>query len=163
VTLKVAVGPYVSEYRNLAALQSCNNEEGVARRNGTLTESIRLYRGTDMAESEPVTWRLAPGYLAAGKVNLVVGDEGIGKSLWTIRAIASITTGKPWGPFTIASDPADVILIAIEDGWSDTIRPRLEVADADLDRVYVFCESTSSVPRYRRLRAHPRMTAPWHD
>jgi AAA domain len=107
-----------------------------------LTESIRLYRGTDMAESEPVTWRLAPGYLAAGKVNLLVGDEGIGKSLWTIRAIASITTGKPWGPFTIASDPADVILIATEDGWSDTIRPRLEVADADLDRVYVFCEST---------------------
>jgi nicotinamidase-related amidase len=107
-----------------------------------LTESIRLYRGTDMAESEPVTWRLAPGYLAAGKVNLLVGDEGIGKSLWTIRAIASITTGKPWGPFTIASDPVDVILIATEDGWSDTIRPRLEVAEADIDRVYVFSQST---------------------
>jgi hypothetical protein len=88
--------PYVSRCRNLAALQSCNNiEEGIARRNGTLSESIRLYRGTDMAESEPVSWRLAPGYLAAGKVNLLVGDEGIGKSLWTIRAIASITTGKP--------------------------------------------------------------------
>jgi len=95
-----------------------------------------------MAESEPVTWRLAPGYLAAGKVNLLVGDEGIGKSLWTIRAIASITAGKMWGPFTIAGDPADVILIATEDGWSDTIRPRLEVADADLDRVYVFSQST---------------------
>lgn len=95
-----------------------------------------------MAESEPVTWRLAPGYLAAGKVNLLVGDEGIGKSLWSIRAMASVTTGSAWGPFTIASDPADVILIATEDGWADTIRPRLEVADADLDRVYVFSQST---------------------
>ncbi|MCW2652871.1 MAG: hypothetical protein QOE41_2827 [Mycobacterium sp.] len=47
-----------------------------------------------MAESKPVAWRLARGYLAAGKVNLLVGAEGIGKSLWTIRAIASITTGE---------------------------------------------------------------------
>jgi hypothetical protein len=101
----------------------------------------QLHKATDMAESEPVTWRLAPGSLAAGKVNLLVGDEGIGKSLWTIRAMASITTGKPWGPFTITGDPADVILIATEDGWADTIRPRLEVANTDLARMHVFSES----------------------
>jgi hypothetical protein len=92
-----------------------------------------------MAESKPVTWRLAPGYLAAGKVNLLVGAEGIGKSLWSIRAVASITSGHPWGPFTNPGDPADAILIATEDGWEDTIRPRLEVACADLERVHVLC------------------------
>jgi hypothetical protein len=101
--------------------------------------TIRLRKASDMAESRPVAWRLAPGYLAAGKVNLLVGAEGIGKSLWVIRAITSITTGEPWGPFTIKSDPADAILIATEDGWEDTIRPRLEVAGADLDRVHVLC------------------------
>jgi hypothetical protein len=101
-----------------------------------------LHRGSDMTASEPVTWRLAPGYLAAGKVSLLVGDEGIGKSLFAIRAMASISTGKPWGPFTIVDDPSDVILIATEDGWSDTIRPRLEVAEADLDRIHVFSESS---------------------
>jgi hypothetical protein len=92
-----------------------------------------------MAESKPVAWRLAPGYLAAGKVNLPVGAEGIGKSLWSIRAIASVTSGESWGPFTINSDPADAVLIATEDGWEDTIRPRLEVARADLERVHVLC------------------------
>lgn len=56
--------------------------------------TVRLRRASDMAESKPVAWRLARGYLAAGKVNLLVGAEGIGKSLWTIRAIASITTGE---------------------------------------------------------------------
>jgi AAA domain-containing protein len=101
--------------------------------------TVRLRRASDMAESKPVAWRLAPGYLAAGKVNLLVGAEGIGESLWTIRAIASITTGESWGPFTITSDPADAILIATEDGWEDTIRPRLEVAGADLNRVHVLC------------------------
>ncbi len=101
--------------------------------------TIQLRRASDMAESKPVAWRLAPGYLAAGKVNLLVGAEGIGKSLWAIRAITSVTTGESWGPFTISSDPADAILIATEDGWEDTIRPRLEVAGADLDRVHVLC------------------------
>src|ERR1700739_2160547 len=92
-----------------------------------------------MAESKPVAWRLAHGYLAAGKINPLVGAEGIGKSLWVIRAFASITTGESWGPFTITGGPADAILIATEDGWEDTIRPRLEVAGADLDRVHVLC------------------------
>jgi nicotinamidase-related amidase len=100
---------------------------------------LRLRKASDMAESKPVTWRLAPGYLAAGKVNLLVGSEGIGKSLWTVRAMATVTTGTRWGPFTIDSSPADVVLIATEDGWEDTIRPRLEVAEADLDRVHVLC------------------------
>jgi AAA domain len=101
--------------------------------------TVQLHKASDMAESKPVAWRLAPGYLAAGKVNLLVGAEGIGKSLWSIRAVASITTGYPWGPFTSPGDPADAILIATEDGWEDTIRPRLEVACADLDRVHVLC------------------------
>ena len=68
-----------------------------------------------------------------------MGAEGIGESLWSIRAVASITTGHPWGPFSSPSDPADAILIATEDGWEDTIRPRLEVASADLHRIRVLC------------------------
>ena len=49
--------------------------------------TVQLRKASDMAESRPVLWRLAPGYLAAGKVNLLVGAEGIGKSLWAIRAV----------------------------------------------------------------------------
>ncbi len=101
--------------------------------------TVQLHKASDMASSKPVLWRLAPGYLAAGKVNLLVGAEGIGKSLWAIRAAASITTGTPWGPFTAGGGPADAILIATEDGWEDTVRPRLEVAGADLDRLHVLC------------------------
>jgi RecA-family ATPase len=103
--------------------------------------TVRPYKATEMATAKPVTWLLAPGYLAAGKVSLLVGDEGIGKSLWTIRAVEAITTGEPWGPFTIASDPANVALIATEDGWEDTIRPRLDVTNADLSRLEVLCEN----------------------
>jgi hypothetical protein len=115
-----------------------------------MSESLRLRKGSEMARSEPISWLLAPGYLAAGKVSLLVGDEGIGKSLWAIRAMAAVTNGQPWGPFCLASNPAKVILVATEDGWSDTIRPRLEVVQADLDSLYVFSESAdgSGLPTF---------------
>jgi len=101
---------------------------------------MRLHKGSEMAASQPVNWLLTPGYLAKGKPNLLVGAEGIGKSLWTIRAMASVTTGEAWGPFTITEKPEDVVLIATEDGWSDTIRPRLEVAGADLSKLHILSE-----------------------
>lgn len=108
---------------------------------------MQLHRASEVAKSQPVRWLLSPGYIAKGKPNLLVGAEGIGKSLWTIRAMAAITTGEPWGPFTIADDPADVVLIATEDGWSDTIRPRLEVVGADLSRLFLLsAENDGSGP-----------------
>jgi hypothetical protein len=112
--------------------------------------TVQLRKASDMTESRPVAWRLAPNYLAAGKVNLLVGAEGIGKSLWAIRAASSITTGTPWGPFTIENDPADAVLIATEDGWEDTVRPRLEVAGADLDHLHVLCmdEDGTGIPTF---------------
>jgi hypothetical protein len=39
--------------------------------------TVQLHKASDMASSKPVLWRLAPGYLAAGKVNLLVGAEGL--------------------------------------------------------------------------------------
>ncbi len=101
---------------------------------------MTLYKISDTAPARTISWILAPGYLPAGKVSLLVGDEGIGKSLWAIRALASVSNGRPWGPFTIGADPAPAFLIATEDGLADTIRPRLEVAGANLENIHVLCE-----------------------
>jgi putative DNA primase/helicase len=89
-----------------------------------------------------VTW-LSPGRLAAGKITIMDGDPGLGKSQITIDFAARISRGEPlpgaegWPHRDRTAKPRGVILISSEDGKSDTIRPRLDAADADVGRVVI--------------------------
>ncbi len=87
-------------------------------------------------KAEAVEW-VWPGYLPRGKVVLLDGDPGVGKSLLTIAVAAAVTRGRalPHGPVTGEARP--VVLLAVEDGLADTIVPRLRAAGADLDLVHV--------------------------
>ena len=80
-----------------------------------------------------VAW-LSPGRLAAGKLTLLEGDPGLGKSTLLCDWAARITTGEPL-PGGEPRPPRGVLLLSAEDGLADTIRPRLEAAGADLTRV----------------------------
>jgi AAA domain len=71
-----------------------------------------------------------------GKLTVLDGDPGVGKSTLTLSIAAKVTTGSPF-PDRARPEPADVILLSAEDDIADTIRPRLEAADADLTRVFV--------------------------
>jgi hypothetical protein len=106
----------------------------------------------DYTHDKPKLWRAAelkpgaqPRWLAANRlpraaVSLLIGDEGIGKSLLWVLVVTHITTGKPFPGFGIpARDPGRVILVCTEDDWSTVVRPRLEVAGADLDMIRVVC------------------------
>jgi AAA domain/Bifunctional DNA primase/polymerase, N-terminal len=88
-------------------------------------------------EMKPVPW-LWPGYLPSGAVTLLVGDPGKGKTLSALDIAARVSTGKPWPdgvPNTV--EPSDVLILSAEDSSAYTIRPRLQAAGADVDRVYV--------------------------
>ena len=79
-----------------------------------------------------------------GKLTLVEGDPGLGKSWLTLVLAANITKGWPLpddGDNPIPREPANVILLSAEDGAGDTIRPRLEDAGADLERVFLLTGS----------------------
>jgi hypothetical protein len=93
---------------------------------------------TRVADVAPqrVRW-LWPNYLPAGKVVVLDGDPGLGKSTVTADLAARITTGKAMPDGSGGSDPGAVVLASAEDGLADTIRPRLELAGADLHRVEV--------------------------
>ncbi len=89
-------------------------------------------------EREAIRW-LWPGRLALGKLAILDGDPGLGKSTLYCDLAARITTGRTWpdAPDAPPGEPAAVVIVTCEDGIADTIRPRLEEAGADLTRVHV--------------------------
>ena len=84
-------------------------------------------------ESEEVSW-LWPSWLAFGKLALVDGDPGLGKSAMTLDLAARVSAGKIF-PDGAGCEPAGVVLLSAEDGLADTIRPRLDAAGADTSRI----------------------------
>jgi hypothetical protein len=84
-------------------------------------------------ESEEVEW-LWPYRLALGKLALVDGDPGLGKSAVTLDLTARVSVGKDF-PDGAESEPGGVVLLSAEDGLRDTIRPRLDAAGADVSRI----------------------------
>ncbi|WP_055474747.1 AAA family ATPase [Gordonia sp. HS-NH1] len=110
----------------------------------------KVFRASDLKAAERPSW-LARGRIPLSAISLLVGDEGIGKSMFWVWIVAAVTTGTGLPEFGIpARDPADVLLVVTEDDWSTTVRPRLEVAGADMDRVAVICaeEDGSGAPTF---------------
>ncbi len=106
----------------------------------TMAPLPRLWAARDLDGIKPVQW-LAKGRLPRGAVTILVGDEGIGKSLLWVWVAAAITTGRALPEFGIPERaPGRVLLVLTEDDWSSTVRPRLEVAGADLAMIAVICE-----------------------
>lgn len=88
--------------------------------------------------SRPIDW-LWDGRIPLGKLTIVDGDPGLGKSVITNAEItARVTTGKPMpdGSEGIGL-PRAVVLVVAEDDIGDTVRPRLEAAGADLAFVFM--------------------------
>jgi RecA-family ATPase len=84
---------------------------------------------------QPLRW-LVPGYLPLGKLVLLAGDGGHGKSAVTLDVAAKLSRGRiPFGLPGLV-DQSSALLVSCEDDWEDTILPRLMSADADLTRVY---------------------------
>ncbi|MCV7173077.1 AAA family ATPase [Mycobacterium manitobense] len=99
----------------------------------------RLWRAAELADQEQGRW-LAKNWLPLAAVALLIGDEGIGKSLLWVLIIAHVTTGKPMPAMGIpAREPQAVVIVVTEDDWKTTVRPRLTVAGVNLDMVHVIC------------------------
>lgn len=108
-------------------------------REGTQTAVPRLWKAKKLKPATQPKF-LAKNRIPKSAITILIGEEGIGKSLLWVLFAAAVTTGKPLPEFGIpATEPADIILILTEDEWSSTVLPRLKVAGADLDRVHVIC------------------------
>jgi hypothetical protein len=95
-----------------------------------------LYRRLSDIEARPVRW-LWPGRIARGKVTILSGHPGLGKSQLTANMAAIVTTGGQWPLDRFRCEPGNVVFFSAEDDAEDTILPRLEAARADLDRIFI--------------------------
>lgn len=70
-----------------------------------------------------------------GKMSLISGDPGVGKSFLTMDVASRASAGLPWPGSSHPTDPINVIILNCEDGLADTIRPRLDAAGADAHKI----------------------------
>lgn len=112
-------------------------EQAVATLKG---ESIATSRLSTARASEvdvkPVRYLWDP-VLPLGKLCLVAGQPGLGKSFLTVAMASHITTGSPWPLNGTPCEPGSVIMLSAEDDASDTIVPRAMAAGAALERLHI--------------------------
>ncbi|MCX6591767.1 MAG: AAA family ATPase [Acidobacteria bacterium] len=87
-------------------------------------------------EAKPINW-LWPGRIARGKLTVVAGNPGLGKSQWSAWLAAIVSTGGLWPVDRMRCKPGGVIFLSAEDDPADTLRPRLEAVGTDLNRIHI--------------------------
>jgi hypothetical protein len=155
----VAQVPELEEYKPGYQLEADGSEIGGAPPKSAETrpkEEVgwpKLWRATDLKPAEQPRF-LVPQRVPRGATTVLIGEEGIGKSLWTDYVSAVLTTGRPAPDLGIhqAQSPQHVVLIVTEDNWSSDVLPRLKVAGADLDYISVVCteDDGSGAPVFPR-------------
>lgn len=94
-------------------------------------------------QAEKVEWLLYP-FIPYGKVTIIQGDPGEGKTTMVLQLIARLTRGEAIFPEEETENQAEsertpitVLYQTAEDGLGDTIKPRLTAAGADCSKVIV--------------------------
>ena len=98
----------------------------------------------DEVQSKKVNWLWYP-YIPYGKITIIQGDPGEGKTTLALRLAALLSKGEPLPYDDTEREPVKIIYQTAEDGLEDTIKPRLESAEADCTQIKVIDESEAAL------------------
>ena len=121
-----------------AEIPNRNYLKSIVLKEPSKPETVKIIRMSDV-ELTPVEWLWKP-YLPFGKLSVLQGNPGEGKTYFAMHLAAACTNGKLL-PNMERMEPFNVIYQTAEDGLGDTVKPRLIEAGADLDRVLVIDDS----------------------
>lgn len=102
---------------------------------------LKLY--SSISETS-VDWLWYP-YIPFGKITLIQGDPGCGKSTLMMNIISAVSNGTAAPDGRKPKKPMHVIYQCSEDGLSDTIKPRLTAAGADCSNVAFLDEEANFI------------------
>ena len=95
-------------------------------------------------QSQEVEWLWYP-FIPYGKLTIVQGDPGDGKTTLILNIAAKLSKGECMDSDMYFTEPMNIIYQTAEDGLADTVKPRLEQAEADCERIMVIDESDKSL------------------
>ncbi|SDS33012.1 AAA domain-containing protein [Brevibacterium siliguriense] len=116
-----------------------------------MEETLKLRRTSELPPAKHPQW-LGIGWIPKAEITVLVGPEGIGKSLLWVRVAAAVTTGRPLPEMRIPKRaPATVVVIVSEDGRGE-VEERLKLAGADLENILWFGpeEDGTGAPTFAR-------------
>ena len=95
-------------------------------------------------DSQEVEWLWYP-FIPYGKLTIIQGDPGDGKTTLVLNIAAKLSKGEGLDGEMKVQEPVYVIYQTAEDGLADTVKPRLELACADCEKILVIDESDKSL------------------
>ena len=104
---------------------------------------LKMIKMSDI-EAQEIEWLWYP-YIAYGKLAIVQGDPGDGKTTLILNLAAKLTKGEGLDENMKVTESMNVIYQTAEDGLADTVKPRLLQAGADCEKVLVIDESEKSL------------------
>lgn len=104
---------------------------------------LHLINMADVQATE-VKWLWYP-YIPYGKITIIQGDPGEGKTTLILNLAAMLSRGKKLPESASINEPINIIYQTAEDGLSDTVKPRLEAAKADSKRIMVVDETNAEL------------------
>lgn len=105
--------------------------------------TLKIIQMSEVEASE-IKWLWYP-FIPYGKLTIIQGDPGDGKSTLILNIAARLSRGEGLDEDMVLDGPINVIYQTAEDGLADTVKPRLESANADCNRISIIDESEKSI------------------
>ena len=107
------------------------------------TQELNIIKMSEI-QSEEIEWLWYP-FIPYGKLTIIQGDPGDGKTTLALNIAAKLSKGESLDEEMKISEPINIIYQTAEDGLADTVKPRLELAYADCERILVIDESSEAL------------------
>lgn len=104
---------------------------------------LKMIRMSEV-QSQEIEWLWYP-FIPYGKLTIIQGDPGDGKTTLVLNIAAKLSNGEPLNKNMEIKESINIIYQTAEDGLADTVKPRLELAGADCEKNIVIDESDKSL------------------
>jgi RecA-family ATPase len=110
------------------------NAAAQPKQQAKVNEPLFVSMDTIKAEKVDLLW---PNRIPIGRMTLFDGDPGAGKSFLSLAVASAVSLGGALPGISKLRAASNVLLLSVEDGFSDTVRPRLDLMGADVSKIYI--------------------------